>query len=137
MIEPDCARLAALRGTEAEFDEIAAALDQHKQDHLSGKPVARHGAEFHVAVARTAKNRVAVSFMDSILGMLMQRGSRADSIPGARDREIAEQRALFGLIRTRRAEAASQAMRNHIIDWAETYSGLDGGLNIAEWRSGT
>lgn len=135
MIEPDCARLAALRGTEAEFDEIAGLLERHERDYRTGAPVARYGAEFHVAIARTARNRVAESFMESILGMLVERGNRAGSLEGAYAREIAEHKVLFALIRSRQAVAAFQAMRDHIIDWAETYSGLEDGLDIAEWRA--
>ncbi len=125
MIEPDCAWLAARRGSEEDFANLAALLDAHERAHASGESVAPFGAAFHLRIAHTAHNRVAASFMESVLDLLTERGKRADQLPGARTREIADHRHLFALITERKADEAKEAMLAHIIAWADTFDGTE------------
>lgn len=121
IIEPDCARLAAERGSDDSLDEIAVILTAHRAAHKAGQSVAEFGAGFHVGIARATGNRAAAAFMESILDLLMERGRRADEIRHMREREIAEHVAIFDLIRSRQADAAKIAMGEHILSWADTY----------------
>ena len=121
MIEPDCVRLAAQRGTAEDFAEIDALLDEHEEAHRSNLPVAEYGARFHARLAATSHNRVAASLMDSILHLMLERGRRIDDIPNARRKEIDDHRALLSLVKARKADDAAEAMRRHIEDWANTY----------------
>ncbi len=121
MIEPDCIRLAATRATEADLSRIAQLLDDHEAHHLSNRPVSEFGALFHIYLAEASHNRVAASFMASILHIMKERGRRIDDIPNARQRELDEHRAIFELVRRREPEAAAEAMSQHIRDWADTY----------------
>lgn len=123
MIEPECARLAALRASPADLDRVAALLDRHAAALEAGEPVHEYGAAFHVEVARCAGNRVAETFMTSILDLLRERGRRADGIPGARARELADHRALLAVLRRGDGAAAHEAMLRHILDWADSYGG--------------
>jgi len=123
MIEPDCARLAALRATDEDFTILADLLDRHRSALSAGKPVHELGAAFHLEVVRCAKNRVAESFMHSILDLLTERGRKADSIPQARQRELADHERLFEVLKLRDGDTARQAMLSHIIAWADTYDG--------------
>jgi DNA-binding FadR family transcriptional regulator len=125
MIEPDCVRLAATRATEADLASIAAVLDEHEAHHLANRPVAEFGALFHIRLAEASHNRVAASFMTSILHIMKERGRRIDEIPNARRQEIDDHRAIFELVRTRKPDAAAQAMREHIRYWANTYFEAD------------
>lgn len=122
MIEPDCARLAAERASDETLDAIEHLLDAHEREHLAGGPVASYGARFHLAVARAAGNRVAAAFMESILDILTDRAMNADRIVGARAREIADHRMLLRLMRRREPERAAEAMREHILTWADIYN---------------
>lgn len=123
MIEPECVRLAAERATEDDLASIAALLDEHEARHLENKPVAEYGALFHIRLAEASHNRVAASFMASILHLMKERGRRIDDIPNARKKEIDDHRAIFELVKARRGDEASIAMRQHILDWSNTYFG--------------
>lgn len=123
MIEPECARLAAMRGTEADFRAVDEILDRHQDALDRGAGTHEPGAEFHLAIARCSGNRVAEMFMHSILELLMTRGRLADGIPGARQREVEDHRRLLAVIRTRDGESARQAMLDHIRDWSDTFDG--------------
>ena len=137
MIEPECARLAAIRATDEDFGRVAAVLDRHRAALATGAPVHELGAAFHLEISRCAKNRVAESFMHSILDLLMERGKRADTIPEARARELADHEALLALLRRRDPEAARQAMLDHIISWADTYDGSSEGALAEMERVGS
>jgi DNA-binding FadR family transcriptional regulator len=126
MIEPECARLAAIRGTDDDFALVAGILARHRKALEEGAPVHELGAAFHLEVVRCAKNRVAESFMHSILDLLTERGRRADRIPDARRRELEDHENLFAILRSRDAEAARQAMLEHIVNWSGTYDGTSG-----------
>lgn len=121
MIEPHCVRLAALRGTEEDFARIDRLLDAHEAAHRAGQPVSEHAAKFHVMLAEASHNRVAVTFMSSILEILMRRGRKLDAIPGYQRREIDEHRAILAVVRKRDPERAAEAILRHIVESAATY----------------
>jgi GntR family transcriptional regulator, transcriptional repressor for pyruvate dehydrogenase complex len=125
MIEPECARLAALRGTAEDFEAIERVLARHQAALDAGGEVHEFGAAFHLEVARCAKNRVAESFMQSILDLLTARGRLADTIPGARPRELDDHRALLVVLRSGDGDAAQREMLAHIVAWSGTYDGTD------------
>ena len=120
-IEPRFVQLAAERATEADLDAIATLLDEHEANHLANRPVAEYGARFHIWLARASHNRVAAMFMESILHLMQERGRRIDDIPDARRKEIDDHRRIFELVRAKDGEAAAKAMREHVIEWSNTY----------------
>lgn len=121
MIEPDCVRLAAERATDDDLASIALLLEEHKERHLANRPVAEYGALFHIKLAEASHNRVASSFMASILHLMKERGRRIDDIPNARQKEIDDHCALFQLVKNRKGKEAANKMREHIIEWSNTY----------------
>ena len=121
MIEPECVRLAVERATDEDLAHIEALLDEHEAHHLANKPVAEYGAMFHCGLAEASHNRVAASFMASILHLMKERGRRIDDIPNARRKEIDDHRCILELVMQRKAGPAAQAMRQHILDWSDTY----------------
>lgn len=123
MIEPDCVKLATERATADELARIDQLLDEHEALHNRNKPVSEYGALFHIRVAKASHNRVAASFMSSILHIMKERGRRIDAIPNARRKEIDDHRAIFALIKAGQADEASAAMRAHILEWANSYFG--------------
>jgi DNA-binding FadR family transcriptional regulator len=127
MIEPECARLAAIRATEEDFDRLADVLARHKVALETGQQVREFGAAFHLEVVRASKNRVAESFMHSILDLLMERGRLADRIPDARAQEWTDHEQLLDIMRQRDPLKSRQAMLDHIVAWAGTYDGSSAG----------
>jgi DNA-binding FadR family transcriptional regulator len=132
MIEPSCVRLACLRATPEDLDRIDDLLDRHQEALNAGRSVNEHAARFHVLLAAAAHNRVAVSFMESVLGLLMARGRRTDRIPGYAQREIDEHREILGLVRLRDGERAEAAIRTHVLGSAATYDTMDGAPDLAD-----
>ncbi len=123
MIEPDCVKFAAERATEEEIARIEKLLAEHEAQHEQDRPVSEYGARFHILLAEASHNRVAASFMSSIVHIMQERGRRIDAIPNARRREIDDHRKIFELVIARRATEASAAMHVHILEWSNTYFG--------------
>jgi GntR family transcriptional regulator, transcriptional repressor for pyruvate dehydrogenase complex len=121
MIEPQAVRLAAIRGTDVEFDAIDELLDRHESDNRRGRPVSEHAARFHVMLAKASHNGVVATFMASILEMLLKRGRRIDHIPGYRKLEVDQHRAILAIVRARDPDRAAEAMLEHIVQSATTY----------------
>jgi GntR family transcriptional repressor for pyruvate dehydrogenase complex len=121
MIEPQCVRLAAIRGTVADFDALSRLLDQHEEARLNNRPVSEYAARFHVMLAEASKNKVAASFMDSILGLLMERGRRFDMIPDFQAKEIEQHREILEVVRSRDPDRAATLMLSHIVESAATF----------------
>ena len=125
MIEPPTARLAALRGTEDDFRAIERILADHEAAMEAGQPVTEYAAGFHVLVAQASHNRIATTFMESILGLLTARGRKVD---GNRDyalQDLTEHRAILEVLRTRDGDRAAEAMLHHIVRSAATYDTHD------------
>lgn len=131
MIEPAAARLACLRGTDHDFSKIKASLGDHERALAMGEQINAHAAEFHLLVARASHNRVLVSFMDSILELLMQRGRKVNRIPDYARQELAEHREIFDILRLRDESQAYEKMRSHIIKAAVTYD-----MGVADEKGG-
>jgi DNA-binding FadR family transcriptional regulator len=123
MIEPDCVRLAAERATAEDLARIEEVLQEHEALHLKNRPVSEYAALFHIRLAEASHNRVAASFMTSILHIMLERGRRIDALPDARRKEIDDHRSIFELVKTRKGAKASAAMRAHILEWSDTYFG--------------
>ena len=127
MIEPECARLAAIRASDDDLARVEQVLQRHQAALDAGTPVHEHGAAFHMEVVRCAQNRVAESFMHSILDLLTERGRLANSSAEVRARELADHLRLLAVLRERDPEEARDAMLAHILTWADTYDGFDAG----------
>lgn len=120
MIEPECVRLAVERATDEDLASIDRLLDEHEAHHQANEPVAQYGALFHIRLAEASHNRVAASFMASILHLMQERGRRIDDIPNARRKEIDDHRRILALVKAR-DPSAPEAMRRHILEWSNTY----------------
>jgi GntR family transcriptional regulator, transcriptional repressor for pyruvate dehydrogenase complex len=132
MIEPQCVRLAAIRGTIADLDAVARAIDEHEAAHRAGQPVSTLGGRFHIRLAESSRNDVSVTFMSSILGLLAHRARWIDSSATQQKREIDEHREILEVVRARDPDRASEMMRRHIVSWAGIYvsEGLPGGNSL-------
>jgi GntR family transcriptional repressor for pyruvate dehydrogenase complex len=139
MFEPQCVRLATIRGSAADFDRAERLLDDHAAAQKRGSPVSEFAAKFHVLLAEASHNQVAVSFMTSILGILKQRGRRFDRIPDFQLRELEQHRAILDVVRTGDADRAAEMMLAHIVESAATYDAdgvLDGVSPLMSRRQG-
>jgi GntR family transcriptional repressor for pyruvate dehydrogenase complex len=121
MVEPTAVRLACVRATTEDLNEMEALLHQHERALRANKPVNVFAAEFHVLLAKAAHNQIVAGFMESIIGLLMARGRKVERITGYARTEVKEHHAILQLVRDQDVEAAAAVMRAHIIDAAQTY----------------
>jgi GntR family transcriptional repressor for pyruvate dehydrogenase complex len=138
MVEPAAVRLACVRATSDDLNEIEVLLAAHERALQTDEPVNAMSAEFHVLLAKASRNEIVAGFVGSIIGLLMARGRKVERVAGYARTEVDEHLAILRLVREQDGEAAAAAMRAHIIDAAQTYD-TDGALLLNasgdEWGS--
>jgi GntR family transcriptional repressor for pyruvate dehydrogenase complex len=119
-MEPEVARMAAVRATAADKQAIKELLEKRASVSAAGGKVVMLDLEFHRLVAVASRNPLYLSLLDSIVTL-----ERDLVIPvnvfkeEDRRRVDADHRDIFAAILARDAERASNAMRNHILDLGE------------------
>ena len=121
LVEPVMVRLACLRGTDEDFDDIEKLLNEHEAAFVNGRPVDELSSRFHTLLAKAAKNQVMVAFMESLLRLMLERGRNLESYPDYRSQELREHREIFELVKQRDEDRAYDAMFQHIMLAAPLY----------------
>ena len=114
LIEPATAELAAQRATAGDLAELQAVMDRCRAAHAAGMHTAELSALLHLTVARAAHNGVLVMFMESILGLLTDRGDQLEHIAGYTDWEIASHQRIVDAIEARDPRRAHRLMARHL-----------------------
>jgi DNA-binding FadR family transcriptional regulator len=113
-VEVTIAELAARRRTPADVREIEAVLDEHTALLEHDEPAADAAARFHLKLAEAAHNEVLAGFIESVMGLLMERGPELEKHRGYREWELREHAGLFEAVRDGEPEVAAQRMRGHL-----------------------
>ncbi len=132
LIEPAGIELAAHRATPADLEALQGILDRCRAAHDEGRPTSDLSAGFHVAIARSTHNGVLVMFMESILELLTERGSKLESMPGYTEWEVASHQKIADAVRARDARRARRLMSQHL---EESTQRLLGPLDPAPGKS--
>ncbi len=114
LIEPATVELAAHRASDEELETLQAILDRCRAAHTTGEPTAELSAQFHMAIAQCTHNGVLVMFMESILGLLTERGSKLEHISGFPEWELASHQKLVDALLSRDAHLAHRLMSRHL-----------------------
>lgn len=117
LIESGITGLAAERATEEDVARIEAALQKMEASFEDDVAYAEADVEYHLAVARAAKNHVVEEFYRIILDILSQVLERIVSIPGLKRRGIDYQRQILDAIRERDPQTAQRLASDNIVDW--------------------
>jgi len=133
VVEPEAARLAALRADEADLSEIDDNLAA-TADTVGGKPevsrIRRHwelDAAFHALIARASKNRSLMMSRESFsllyrpLATLLQQ-----SLPQSAARNLHAHRQIAAALRDRDEQGAHEWTRKHLVDFRKGF--LQAGL---------
>ncbi|MCC2031576.1 FadR/GntR family transcriptional regulator [Microbacterium allomyrinae] len=122
IVEPDAARLAALRATPDDLDAMEGAVaDMHAR--LDEDAYAHADVAFHVAVYRSTGNPVLAQFGDLVAGVMLRvfddqqvraRSAHEDLAADARRHD-----AVVAAMRARDGAAAARAMRAVVLDGAD------------------
>jgi GntR family transcriptional regulator, transcriptional repressor for pyruvate dehydrogenase complex len=113
-VEVTIAELAARRRTPADVREIEGLLDEHMALLEHDEPAADVAARFHLKLAEAAHNEVLAGFIESVMGLLMERGPELEQHRGYREWELREHTGLFEAVRDGEPEVAAQRMREHL-----------------------
>lgn len=117
-IEPQIARLAAVRATDANLMELDGILN-HTVDGLTAEGSVRLDLEFHLLLAHASQNPLLVSL--STLTSAWTRSVRVLSHATRHAREVSYQghRTILDAVADRDNDAAGAAMRRHLREVAE------------------
>jgi len=116
-IEPTLARLAALRGTQTDFDKLFEAAEASRK---SKEPLAYEKADaaFHRRVAIAARNSVLLTIFDAVMHVASNRnwrhGRETAHCINNQARYAAGHRKIAGAIAERNPKLAEETMRNHL-----------------------
>lgn len=117
LIEPESARLAALRGSEVDVKAVLAALDARAETGAPGRRRRSLDAEFHRLVATAGRNPVHAVVIHALTALQSNVAGGRASLTAEDDAAIvAAHRAVYEAIAARDPEAARLAMHAHIID---------------------
>ena len=116
-IEPTLARLAALRGTQADFDKL---FESAEASRLAKDPISYENADaaFHRRIAAAARNPVLVTIFEALLQVASDRswrhGRETAHCINNQARYAAAHRKIASAICERNPKAAEEAMRAHL-----------------------
>lgn len=126
MLEPESARLAALRATETDVQAIVKA-QQTLEDNPSDIAVtSRADLEFHLAIAAATHNPLISSIVNPIIIPLQKLFNTAHAIPYRLSIAINGHKAIVAAICGRDPEGAFKAMWDHLENGAPRHDGHAG-----------
>lgn len=114
MFEPAVARVAATRVTDEDLADLQRILDAQRKKLKAGRSTLVEDTAFHAALARATRNRVVVSIMATLNGLLVESRKRTLKQKGRPRRSFLGHEAVVEALRQRDADAAADAMREHI-----------------------
>lgn len=116
LIEPQVASLAAERSTDEDCDELLRHISAQEASFAGNEPFVEEDSAFHLAIARATNNTLVVKMVNGIQELL--RESHEDSLraPGGMELSLEGHMRIYEAIRGHRAEAAYDAMLEHILD---------------------
>jgi len=114
MIEAPAMELAAKRATEEELRALQAIVNECRKLHAKGISTAELSACLHLELARCTHNGVLVMFIESVLGLLTERGTLLEHHQGYNDWEINSHQELVDALTARDGHLAHRLMARHL-----------------------
>jgi GntR family transcriptional repressor for pyruvate dehydrogenase complex len=114
IIEPALAARAAVRASREDLDRLRALVRHQEQRLRAGELSIDEDAEFHAIIAHAAGNRVMLSVLDVLLGLLAETRSRALQGRGRTVRSANAHRRIVRALERRSPAAAEKAMKDHL-----------------------
>jgi DNA-binding FadR family transcriptional regulator len=118
VIEPEIAAMAAIRGTDANLDQISAALVELKHTLHDKRANEAADRKFHVAIAEATGNSVLVHLMtsvwDRVRGAMWLKLEEHFHTPELREQSMRDHQRIFAALVARDPDEARAAMRAHI-----------------------
>jgi GntR family transcriptional repressor for pyruvate dehydrogenase complex len=113
-IEVETARLAAQRHTEQDLRSMRSAIAAQEASLSGAATSADESANFHLEIAGAAHNEVLAGIVFSFMPLLKEVGPDLEELPGYREWELDEHRALFEAISSGDPDRAGARMLAHL-----------------------
>ena len=114
MFEPAVARVAATRVTDEDLADLQRILESQRKKLKAGRSAIVEDTAFHQVLARATRNRVLVSIMATLNDLLVESRKLTLKQKGRPRRSILGHEAVVAALQRRDADAAAEAMRDHI-----------------------
>jgi len=114
MFEPAVARVAAMRLTDDDLADLQRIVEAQRKKLKAGRSALVEDTAFHAALARATRNRVVVSIMATLNDLLVESRKLTLKQKGRPRRSILGHEAVVAALRQHDANAAGDAMREHI-----------------------
>jgi len=122
IIESETAELAALRAVEYELNDLSALNAKMKESTHDLDTYNSLDVDFHITIARAAKNPVLVMFLESIQGLISNIVSEIANLPGQPNGANVHHENIYSAIKNRDPQKASSFMKDHLFE-VETVAG--------------
>lgn len=113
-LESETAANAALHCTTESVEELEETLFRMKASLADRLPFAAADAAFHLAIAKASENELIFDLLTLIRSQLEEGLLKVGAWPGGPETALVEHRRILDAIRSRDAEAAVSAMRDHL-----------------------
>jgi GntR family transcriptional regulator, transcriptional repressor for pyruvate dehydrogenase complex len=113
-VETAAARLAAVKATAGELDEMDAILARLSGPNPDAAYVVRWDSDFHRAIFRSSRNRLLAQALDVCESYLTEARFRMHAMPADITESIVEHHRILQAFRERDPDNASRAMREHL-----------------------
>jgi GntR family transcriptional repressor for pyruvate dehydrogenase complex len=114
LIEPQAARLAAERRTDADLEAIANCITEQERALREGTPAVDAAVGFHLRIGEAAHNEILSGLVSAFREPLSGRGPVLEALPGYREWEIDQHRSVYEPISARDSREAATRMRTHL-----------------------
>jgi GntR family transcriptional repressor for pyruvate dehydrogenase complex len=132
LLEPPIAALAARRAGPEEVAELIRILDEQAKEVAGGRTGLAQDAAFHTAIAHSAHNRAITRIVTTLMDLLAQTREESLHTPGRPERSHQDHRRILAAIQARDAEAARQAMLDHLVAVERLVVGRDSASGPAD-----
>jgi len=122
IIESETAELAAVRAVESEIDDLSVLLAKMKESIHDLDTYNSLDVDFHITIARAAKNPVLVMFLESIQGLISNIVDEIANLPGQPNGANVHHENIYTAIKNRDPEKARSLMKDHLVE-VETVAG--------------
>ena len=119
MFEPAVARVAAVRVTAEDLDDLQRILETQRRKRKTGQSAILEDTAFHAVLARATRNRVVMSIMETLNDLLVESRKLTLKQKGRPERSIKGHEAVIAALHAGDGDAAADAMRRHIDEIAD------------------
>jgi len=123
MFEPAVAGVAAVRASDEDLADLQRILETQRRKLAAGGSAIVEDTAFHAVLARATGNRVVMRIMETLNNLLIESRKLTLKQKGRPERSIQGHEAVVAALRRRDADAAAEAMREHIEQIANLLQG--------------